>query len=60
MSNNKITNDIHVQITLNGMDQAIGSAISTHASKDLDEVKRLCNRMGWIRQDASVPQNHPT
>ena len=55
-SGNKVSSEVQVQIALNGMDRAIGSAISTHAPKDLDEVKRLCNRMGCVRQDASVAQ----
>ena len=55
-SGNKGSCDVQVQIALNGIDRAIGSAISTHGPKDLDEVKRLCNRMGCIRQDSSVAQ----
>ena len=47
---------MQVQIALNDMDRAIGSAISIHAHKNLDEVKRLCNQMGCIRRDASVAQ----
>ena len=45
-----ISHEIQVQIALNGMDRAIGSAISTHAPKTLDEVKRLTFRANYIRQ----------
>ena len=53
---NKVSCDVQVQIALNCMYRAIGSAISTHAPKDLDEVKRRCNRMGCIRQNDLVAQ----
>ena len=53
----QITQDIQVQIALNGMDHAIGSAISTHAPKTLDDVKQLTLRMGSFKQeDVKVAQ----
>ena len=55
-SSAKVSGDVQTQIALNGMDRAIGSAISTHAPKNLDEVKRLCNRMGVLQQDVPVAQ----
>ena len=42
--------DIEVQIALNGMDRAIGSAISTQAPKTLDDVKQLTLLMGSFKQ----------
>ena len=50
----KVSDDVQTQIALNGMDRAIGSAIS--APKNLDAVKRLCNRMGVLQQDVPVAQ----
>ena len=50
----KINSEIQVQIALNGMDRTIGSAISTHAPKTLDEVKQLTSRMGSIRPSEPV------
>ena len=53
----QITQDIQVQIALNGMDRAIGSAISTHAPKTLDDVKQLTLGMGSFKQeDVKVAQ----
>lgn len=47
---NKIPVDIQVQIALNGMDRTVGSAISTHAPKCLDDIKKLTLRMAAVRQ----------
>ena len=47
----QITQNFQVQITLIGMDRAIGSAISTHAPKTLDNVKQLTLRMGSFKQE---------
>lgn len=44
-----ISSEIQVQIALNGMDRAIGSAISTHDPKTLDDVKRLTLRANFVR-----------
>ena len=41
----KISDELQVQIALNGMDRTITSAISTHAPKTLDNVKQLTFRM---------------
>ena len=52
-----ISENIQVQIALNGMDRAIGTALSTHVPKTLDELKKLTSRMGSIRHsDTSVAQ----
>lgn len=50
----KINDNIQAQIALNGMDKTIASAISTHAPKDLDEVKSLTSRMAAIQQPEPV------
>ena len=47
----QITQDIQVQIALNGMDHAIGSAIITYAPKTLDDVKQLTFLMGSFKQE---------
>ena len=41
--------NIPVQIALNGMHRAIGTALSTHAPKTLNELKKLTFRVGSIR-----------
>jgi len=50
-----VSDEIQAQIALNGMNRAMGSAISTHAPKNLAEVKSLASRMGQI-QSAAVPE----
>ena len=53
----RISENIQVQITLNGMDRAIGTALSTRAPKTLAELKKLTFRMGSIRDsDTTVAQ----
>ena len=53
-----ISENIQVQIALNGMDRAIiVTALSTHAPKTLDELKKLTFRKGSIRHnDTTVAQ----
>ena len=43
--------NIIVQIALNGIDKAVGCAISTHGSQTLDDVRRLASR----QQTKSTP-----
>lgn len=55
-SSAKVTDDVHTQIALNGMDPDIGSAISIYAPKDLYEIKRLYYRMDALQQVVPVAQ----
>ena len=54
------TQDIQVQIALNGMDHAIESAISTYAPKTLDDVKQLTFLMGSFKQEEVAQVTFPS
>ena len=50
----KISDELQVQIALNGMDRTMASAISTHAPKTLDDVKQLTFRMSSIKSNGHL------
>jgi hypothetical protein len=45
LQKNRVDDAIAVQIALSGMDRNIGSAVSTHNPKNLDQVKDIASRM---------------
>ena len=53
----KISNELQVQIALNGMERTIASAISTHAPKTLDDVKQLTFRMSSIKSNGHAAES---
>lgn len=57
---NKITEEVQVQIALHGLDRTLSSAISTHAPKTLDEVRKLTSRIGSVNLEAAVAQATPS
>ena len=52
----KVSDESKVQITLNGMERTIESAISTHALKTLDDVKQLTFRRSSFKSNGKVTE----